>query len=113
VQSVPARRCDRLRASLAQDSFGRHSWRTSECQSGYRAHDPAGKVAITIEGKTDEAFDQPVHVDLTITSGSGKYEGATGTMTFDGFSHAGGPGVGTAELAYRGSVCAPNLKGAA
>ena len=24
------------------------------------AHDPAGKVAITIEGKADEAFDQPV-----------------------------------------------------
>ena len=56
--------------------------------------------------------DFTVHVDLTITGGSGKYEGATGTMTFDGFSHAGGPGVGTAELVYRGSVCAPNLKGA-
>lgn len=51
-----------------------------------------------------------VHVGLTITGGSGKYEGATGTMTFDGFSHAGGPGVGTAELVYRGSVCGPNLK---
>jgi hypothetical protein len=50
-----------------------------------------------------------VHVDLTITGGSGKYEGATGAMTFDGFSHAGGPGVGTAELVYRGSVCGPNL----
>ena len=56
--------------------------------------------------------DFTVHVDLTITGGSGKYEGATGTMTFDGFRHAGGPGVGTAELVYRGSVCAPNLKGA-
>jgi hypothetical protein len=56
--------------------------------------------------------DFTVHVDLTITGGSGKYEGATGTMTFDGFRHAGGPGVGTAELVYRGSVCAPNLNGA-
>ena len=51
-----------------------------------------------------------VHVDLTITGGSGKYDGASGTMTFDGFSHAGGPGVGTAELVYRGSVCGRNLK---
>jgi hypothetical protein len=28
-----------------------------------------------------------VHVDLTITGGSGKYAGATGWMTFDGQSH--------------------------
>jgi len=51
-----------------------------------------------------------VHVDLTITGGSGKYDGASGTMTFDGFSHAGGPGVGTTELVYRGTVCGRNLK---
>ena len=51
-----------------------------------------------------------VHVDLTISGEAGKCDGASGTMTFDGFSHAGGPGVGTAELVYRGSVCGPNLK---
>ena len=50
------------------------------------------------------------HVDLTITGGSGKYESATGWMTFDGLSHAGGPGVGTADLTYRGYVCGPNVK---
>jgi len=53
------------------------------------------------------------HVDLTITGGSGKYEGAIGWMTFDGQSHNafGGPGVATADLIYQGSVCGPNLKG--
>ena len=53
------------------------------------------------------------HVDLTITGGSGKYEGASGWMTFDGFSHNafGGPGVATSDLIYQGSVCGPNLKG--
>ena len=51
-----------------------------------------------------------VHVDLTITGGSGKYDGATGTMTFDGESHVGGSGVGTADLIYRGFVCGPKLK---
>ena len=54
-----------------------------------------------------------VHVDLTITGGSGKYEAATGTLTFDGQSHnaLGGPGLSTADLTYQGTVCGPNLKG--
>lgn len=54
-----------------------------------------------------------VHVDLTITGGSGKYEGASGTMTFDGQSHnaLGGPGEATTDLIYQGSVCGPNLQG--
>jgi len=49
------------------------------------------------------------HVELTITGGSGKYEGATGTMTFDGVSHtlAVPP---TADLVYRGTVCGPHIK---
>jgi hypothetical protein len=50
------------------------------------------------------------HVDLTITGRSGKYAGATGTMTFDGQSHLGGPGPATADLIYKGSVCGPNVK---
>ena len=52
------------------------------------------------------------HVDLTITGGSGKYEGATGTITFDGQSHNafGGPGVATSDVIYRGTVCGPKLK---
>lgn len=54
-----------------------------------------------------------VHVDLTITGGSGKYAGATGTIALEGEAHNlfGGPGVGTFNVIYRGSVCGPNLKG--
>jgi hypothetical protein len=58
----------------------------------------------------DKPGEFTVHVDLTITGGSGKYDSATGWMTFDGQSHVGGPGVGTADLIYQGSVCGPNLK---
>ena len=45
------------------------------------------------------------HVDLTITGGSGRYEAATGMLTFDGQSHNafGGPGVATADLTYQGT----------
>jgi len=49
------------------------------------------------------------HVDLTIAGGSGKYEGATGTMTFDGVSHT-LTVPPTADLVYRGTVCGPNIK---
>ena len=54
-----------------------------------------------------------VHVDLMITGGAGKYEAATGTMTFDGQSHNafGGPGVSATDLTYQGTVCGPNIKG--
>ena len=54
-----------------------------------------------------------VHVDLMITGGAGKYEAATGTMTFDGQSHNafGGPGVSATDLIYQGTVCGPNIKG--
>ena len=53
-----------------------------------------------------------VHVDLTISGGSGKYAGATGWMTFDGQSHnaLGGVGVNTVDLVYRGCVSGPNIK---
>jgi len=51
-------------------------------------------------------------VDLTITGGSGKHDGATGTITFDGQGHNpfGGPGLGTFDVIYRGSVRDPNIK---
>ena len=49
------------------------------------------------------------HVELTITGGSGKYEGATGTMTFDGVSHT-LTVPPTADLVYRGIACGPNIK---
>ncbi len=53
-----------------------------------------------------------VHVDPTITGGSGKYAGATGWMTFDGQMHNvfGGVGVATIDLVYRGCVSGPNIK---
>jgi hypothetical protein len=48
----------------------------------------------------------------TITGGSGKYAGATGTITAEGLGHNvfGGPGVGTFDSIYQGSVCGPNLR---
>ena len=49
------------------------------------------------------------HVELTITGGSGKYEGANGTMTFDGVSHT-LTVPPTADLVYRGTVCGPHIK---
>jgi hypothetical protein len=51
-----------------------------------------------------------VHVDLTITGGFGKYEGAYGTMEFDGLSHTTAVPP-TTELIYKGTVCGPNVKG--
>ena len=53
------------------------------------------------------------HVDLTITGGTGLYEAATGTLTFDGVSHNafGGPGLATTDLTYQGIVCGPNIHG--
>src|SRR5688572_22592076 len=50
-----------------------------------------------------------VHVDLTITGGSGKYEGAYGTMEFDGLGHTTAVPP-TTELIYKGTVCGPNIK---
>jgi hypothetical protein len=50
------------------------------------------------------------HVDLTVVGGSGKYAGATGTMTFDGRFHT-GTVPETVDLVYQGTVCGPNVKG--
>ena len=51
-----------------------------------------------------------VHVDLTITGGWGKYEGAYGTMEFEGLGHTTAVPP-TTELIYKGTVCGPNVKG--
>jgi hypothetical protein len=50
-----------------------------------------------------------VHVDLTITGGWGKYEGAYGTMEFDGLGHTAAVPP-TTELIYKGTVCGPTIK---
>ena len=63
-----------------------------------------------VQGGPSDEF--TLHVDLTITGGSGKHDGATGTITFDGQGHNpfGGPGLGTFDVIYRGSVRDPNIK---
>ena len=70
-----------------------------------------GAVVMTpVPGKPPGEFTSDV--TLTITGGSGKYAGATGTITFEGQGHNvfGGPGVGTFDVIYRGSVCGQHLK---
>ncbi len=71
-----------------------------------------GAIALTpVPGKPPGEFTS--NATLTVTGGSGKYAGATGTIAFEGEAHNlfGGPGVGTFDSIYRGSVCGPNLKG--
>ena len=50
------------------------------------------------------------HVDLDITGGWGKYEGAYGTMEYDGLGHTGAVPP-TTDFVYKGTVCGPNIKG--
>ena len=50
------------------------------------------------------------HVDLDVVGGSGKYEGAYGTMEFDGLSHNAAVPPNS-EFIYKGTVCGPNVKG--
>ena len=49
------------------------------------------------------------HVDLDIKGGFGKYEGAYGTMEFDGLSHTAAVPPNS-ETVYKGTVCGPNIK---
>ena len=70
-----------------------------------------GAVTLTpISGKPPGEFTE--NATLTVTGGSGKYAGATGTIALEGQAHNvfGGPGVGTFNVIYQGSVCGPNLK---
>ena len=70
-----------------------------------------GAAKLTpVPGKPPGEFTE--NTTLTITGGSGKYAGATGTITLEGQAHSVfGPGPGTFDLTYQGSVCGPNLKG--
>ncbi|HTH03850.1 MAG TPA: hypothetical protein VL882_26420 [Vicinamibacterales bacterium] len=49
------------------------------------------------------------HVDLDIKGGFGKYEGAYGTMEFNGLSHTAAVPPNS-ETVYKGTVCGPNIK---
>jgi hypothetical protein len=60
-----------------------------------------------VPGQPGEFF---THVELTIVGGYGKYDQATGTMTFDGTSHT-TTVPPTVDLVYQGTVCGPNVKG--
>jgi hypothetical protein len=50
------------------------------------------------------------NVTLTITGGSGKYTGATGTITLVGKAVFDSSGGGTFDVIYQGSVCGPNVR---
>jgi hypothetical protein len=69
-----------------------------------------GAVTLTpIPGKPPGEFTE--NATLTVTGGSGKYAGATGTITLEGLAHnLFGPGLTTFNVIYQGSVCGPNLK---
>jgi len=46
------------------------------------------------------------NLTLTIIGGTGKYAGATGTITYSGEGHGVfGPGLGVFNFTYKGSVC--------
>jgi hypothetical protein len=61
-------------------------------------------ILTPVPGNSNQAT---LNVTLAITGGSGKYTGATGTLTYKGLANF---NAGTFSLIYRGSVCAPNLK---
>ena len=69
-----------------------------------------GAVKLTpIPGKPAGEFTE--NATLTVTGGSGKYEGATGTITLKGRAHnLFGPALTTFNVTYQGSVCGPNIK---
>ena len=51
-----------------------------------------------------------VYVALTVTGGSGKYTGATGTLMYQGQASFDAAGMFHVYATYRGSVCGPNIK---
>ena len=69
-----------------------------------------GAATLTpVPGKPPGEFTE--NTILTITGGSGKYAGATGTITLEGQAHnVFGTGPATFDLIYQGSVCGPKLK---
>jgi hypothetical protein len=68
-----------------------------------------GVVTLTpAPGSSSEFTENAI---LTITGGSGKYKGASGTITLEGKAVFDSSGGGTFDVIYKGSVCGPNVKG--
>jgi hypothetical protein len=68
-----------------------------------------GAVTLTPVAGSSNRFTE--NAILTITGGSGKYAGATGSITLDGRAVFDSSGGGTFDVVYQGSVCGPNIKG--
>ena len=66
--------------------------------------------AVTLTPSPVNSSDFTLYVTLTITGGSGKYTGATGTLTYQGQANVDAAGTFRVYATYRGSVCGPNLK---
>ena len=68
-----------------------------------------GAVTLTPVPGSSSKFTE--NATLTITGGSGKYKGASGTITLEGKAVFDSSGGGTFDVIYQGSVCGPNVKG--
>jgi hypothetical protein len=69
--------------------------------------------AVTLTPVQGAPGDFTANVTLTVTGeGTGRYAGAHGTIVFEGQAHNfdAGPGLATADIVYRGSVCGPHVK---
>ncbi len=67
-----------------------------------------GAVTLTpVPGSSSEFTESAI---LTVTGGSGKYDGATGTIKLEGKAVFDSSGGGTFDVIYQGSVCGPNVK---
>lgn len=66
--------------------------------------------AVTLTPNPGNSNDFTLFVTLTITGGSGKYTGATGTLTYQGQANVDAAGIFHVFATYRGSVCGPSIK---
>jgi hypothetical protein len=67
-----------------------------------------GVVTLTpVPGSSSEVTETAT---LTITGGSGKYNGASGTIRLEGRGAFDSAGGGTFDVIYHGSVCGPNVE---
>ena len=67
-----------------------------------------GAVTLTPVPGSSSKFTE--NATLTITGGSGKYKGASGTIKLEGQAVFDSSGGGIFDVIYQGSVCSPNLK---